>query len=267
MLENAGFAFPEGIIFEDLAAVFPLFLSAKKVGRVHEKLYYYIKGRKGGTMSTFDQRHMQILDALKIVDEKFIEKGAFEKFQEILLFFHIRHIQARFDEMEKYGDFSFEKEFRERSETLLDAYFPGWKESKAYQERKKNEEAEEETDEETDEKTIEEMPEKEENINKPAPKKIRKAQVFEEIMAEKPVQKGLVLIESYHGNDCIETGYYMAKALSASDSYEVCVVAADAAKQKQFEETDVISIAETACPSFSSNCFCFASSAATTQTS
>ena len=80
------------------------------------------------------------------------------------------------------------------------------------------------------------MPEKEENINKPAPKKIRKAQVFEEIMAEKPVQKGLVLIESYHGNDCIETGYYMAKALSASDSYEVCVVAADAAKQKQFEE-------------------------------
>lgn len=236
LLENAGFAFPEGIIFEDLAAVFPLFLSAKKVGRVHEKLYYYIKGRKGGTMSTFDQRHMQILDALKIVDEKFIEKGAFEKFQEILLFFHIRHIQARFDEMEKYGDFSFEKEFRERSETLLDAYFPGWKESKAYQERKKNEEAEEETDEETDEKTIEEMPEKEENINKPAPKKIRKAQVFEEIMAEKPVQKGLVLIESYHGNDCIETGYYMAKALSASDSYEVCVVAADAAKQKQFEE-------------------------------
>lgn len=145
--------FRKGIIFEDLAAVFPLFLSAKKVGRVHEKLYYYIKGRKGGTMSTFDQRHMQILDALKIVDEKFIEKGAFEKFQEILLFFHIRHIQARFDEMEKYGDFSFEKEFRERSETLLDAYFPGWKESKAYQERKKNEEAEEETDE----KTIEEM--------------------------------------------------------------------------------------------------------------
>lgn len=163
---------------------------------------------------------MQILDALKIVDEKFIEKGAFEKFQEILLFFHIRHIQARFDEMKKYGDFSFEKEFRMRSEALLDAYFPGWKESKAYQERKKNEEAEEETVE----KTIEEMPEKEENINKPAPKKIRKAQVFEEIMAEKPVQKGLVLIESYHGNDCIETGYYMAKALSASDSYEVCVV-------------------------------------------
>ena len=103
-------------------------------------------------MSTFDQRHMQILDALKIVDEKFIEKGAIEKFQDILLFFHIRHIQARFDEMEKYGDFSFEKEFRERSETLFDAYFPGWKESKAYQERKKNEEAEEETDEETDEK-------------------------------------------------------------------------------------------------------------------
>ena len=232
LLENAGFAFPEGIIFEDLAAVFPLFLSAKKVGRVHEKLYYYIKGRKGGTMSTFDQRHMQILDALKIVDEKFIEKGAFEKFQEILLFFHIRHIQARFDEMEKYGDFSFEKEFRERSEALLDAYFPGWKESKAYQDRKKNEEAEEEAAE----KTIEEMPEQEENSGKPAPKKIRKAQVFEEIMAEKPVQKGLVLIESYHGNDCIETGYYMAKALSASDSYEVCVVAADAAKQKQFEE-------------------------------
>lgn len=247
LLENAGFAFPEGIIFEDLAAVFPLFLSAKKVGRVHEKLYYYIKGRKGGTMSTFDQRHMQILDALKIVDEKFMEKGAFEKFKEILLFFHIRHIQARFDEMEKYGDFSFEKEFRERSEALLDTYFPGWKESEAYQDRKKEEEAEEDVVEKEIEETTEE-----ENSSKAKPKKIRKAQVFEEILLEKPVQKGLVLIESYHGNDCIETGYYMAKALSASDTYDVWVVAADAEKQKKFEEKlgQSVSVIDIASPEY-----------------
>ena len=139
---------------------------------------------------------MQILDALKIVDEKFMEKGAFEKFKEILLFFHIRHIQARFDEMEKYGDFSFEKEFRERSEALLDTYFPGWKESEAYQDRKKEEEAEEDVVEKEIEETTEE-----ENSSKAKPKKIRKAQVFEEILLEKPVQKGLVLIESYHGID------------------------------------------------------------------
>lgn len=236
LLENAGFSFPEGIIFEDLAAVFPLFLSAKKVGRVHEKLYYYIKGRKGGTMSTFDQRHMQILDALKIVDEKFMEKGAFEKFKEILLFFHIRHIRARFEEMEKFGDFSFESEFRERSERLLDTYFPGWKESNVYQNKEKTADVEEKGDEEEIGERVETEKTSENAESKKAPKKIRKAQVFEETVSEKPIQKGLVLIESYHGNDCIGTGYYMAKALGTSESYEVCVVAADEEKQKDFEQ-------------------------------
>ena len=244
LLEQADFAFPEGIIFEDLAAVYPLFLSAKKVGRVHEKLYYYIKGRKGGTMSTFDQRHMQILDALKIVDEKFTEKDAFEKFKEILLFFHIRHIQARFDEMEKKKDFSFEEEFRERAEKLLDTYFPGWKETKLYKDKELSVQEAEEG--EIEGKSVDEQ----EKTGKSTAKKIRKAELFDRLIQEKPIRKGQILIESYHGIDCIETGYFIAKALGKSGNYKIYVAAADAVKKEQFTQKlgDGITVVEISDP-------------------
>lgn len=235
LLKETGFAFPEGIIFEDLAAIFPLFLEAKKVGRVHEKLYYYIKGRKGGTMSTFNRKHMQILDALQIVDEKFKDKGAFETFRDILLFFHLRHIQARFDEMQEFQDTSFEEEFRQRADELMNRYFPGWKESECYRHFKQDK-VEEGKAEESKE-TLEEIELEEKSISqKPKEKKVRKAQLFEDYLETRPLEKGLVLIESYHGNDCIETGYYFARALSKEKKYQVCVVAAEEAKKEKFQQ-------------------------------
>ena len=109
------------MIFEDLCAVLPLFLDAKKVGRVHAKLYYYMKGRKGGTLSTYDERHGQIIDVLQIVNDVYRHRGEFEHFYDTLLFFNIRHIFARFDEMEHYLNHSLRKEFSERAFALLKA--------------------------------------------------------------------------------------------------------------------------------------------------
>lgn len=86
LLERSGFSFRKGIIFEDLCAIFPLFMDARKVGRVHEKLYYYIKGRKGGTISTFNEKHGQIIDALQIMNDAYQHRGMFERFYDTLLF-------------------------------------------------------------------------------------------------------------------------------------------------------------------------------------
>ena len=118
LLERSGFSFRKGIIFEDLCAIFPLFMDARKVGRVHEKLYYYIKGRKGGTISTFNEKHGQIIDALQIMNDAYQHRGMFEQFYDTLLFFNLRHIYARFDEMHNYDDIIFKREFKKRAFAL-----------------------------------------------------------------------------------------------------------------------------------------------------
>lgn len=241
LLEETGFQFKKGMIFEDLCAVFPLFLDAKKVGRVHEKLYYYIKGRKGGTISTFNEKHGQIIDALQIMNDAYLERGKFEMFYDTLLFFNIRHIYARFDEMVNYDNESFKVEFKERAFSLLDRYFPGWKQSEVYAdfEAGKTGEIDEEMAEEAE---IEEIPEGESQVKngktpgKTAKRGKKRSEIFEEYLSEGILEKNLVLIECYHGNDVRGAGYYIGRILSQEGSCHVCVAAADRAKVDKFKE-------------------------------
>lgn len=235
LLERSGFRFQKGIIFEDLCAVFPLFMDAKKVGRVHEKLYYYIKGRKGGTISTFNEKHGQIIDALQIMNDAYLEKGMFEKFYDILLFFNIRHIYARFDEMEKYENEQFKQEFAARAHEILDQYFPGWRDSKEYAdycEHGSREPGEEEEAEQEDE-VPEEKPVKKFRHQKKAKKR---SEIFDQLVADKQLEKNTVLIECYHGNDVRGAGYYIGKMLSGEGGYRIYVAAADAGKAKKFQK-------------------------------
>ncbi|MCM1244847.1 MAG: bifunctional glycosyltransferase family 2 protein/CDP-glycerol:glycerophosphate glycerophosphotransferase [Roseburia sp.] len=235
LLERSGFHFQKGIIFEDLCAVFPLFMDAKKVGRVHEKLYYYIKGRKGGTISTFNEKHGQIIDALKIMNDAYLEKGKFETFYDILLFFNIRHIYARFDEMEKYENEEFKREFTERAYALLDKYFPGWRESKEYADYCEHGSVES-VEEEVTEEENEEPQEKAAPRSKHGKKAKKRSEIFDQLVAEKQLEKNTVLIECYHGNDVRGAGYYIGKMLAAEGGYRIYVAAADAEKIKKFRK-------------------------------
>lgn len=235
LLERSGFHFQKGIIFEDLCAVFPLFMDARKVGRVHEKLYYYIKGRKGGTISTFNERHGQIIDALQIMNEAYLEKGMFEKFYDILLFFNIRHIYARFDEMKKYENEQFKQQFTARAYALLDKYFPGWRDSKEYAdfcEHGLREQGEEDETEQQDE-VPEEKPVKKSGRGKKAKKR---SEIFDQLVAEKQIEKNTVLIECYHGNDVRGAGYHIGRMLSEEGGYRIYVAVADADKEKKFRK-------------------------------
>lgn len=241
LLERTSFAFRKGMIFEDLCAVFPLFMDAKKVGRVHEKLYYYIKGRKGGTISTFTEKHGQIIDALEIMNDAYRERGLFTQFYDTLLFFNLRHIFARFDEMKTYDDIIFKREFKKRAFAHLDRYFSGWKESEEY--RALEEEKEEHTDAMTQElveepvaETVGEQPVQESKAVKKATGKKRRAVTYEEYWMGQKVDKKKVLIECYRGSDVRGMGYYIAKDLAEHSDFEVYLVGADADKIRRFEE-------------------------------
>lgn len=253
LLDRAGFEFPEGMIFEDLCAVIPLFLDAKKVGRVHEKLYYYMKGRKGGTLSTFDERHGQIVDVLQRVNDTYRIRGEFNHFYDTLLFFNIRHIFARFDEMENYSGASFKKKFKKRAYALLDEYFPGWKESQEFAALQSGDPAEisGEKEEAADTAAPEETDGNEKKRVKKAAKPSsaaeqpkagtavkKRSELFEEFLAEKKVKKGTVLIKCYHGNDIRGACYYIGKMLADDKEvdYTVYVAAMDAERVEKFEE-------------------------------
>ena len=247
LLDRAGFQFPEGMIFEDLCAVLPLFLDAKKVGRVHAKLYYYMKGRKGGTLSTYDERHGQIIDVLQIVNDVYRHRGEFEHFYDTLLFFNIRHIFARFDEMEHYRNHSFRKEFSERAFALLDAYFPGWQESEAYEELRGRDENDGDSiqadaaDGKKSKKAVEKPgkggPGKSKTgAKKPGAEEKKRSELFEELLAQRKVEKGTVLIKCFHGNDIRGACYYIGKMLAADKEggYKVYVAAMDAERVEKF---------------------------------
>ncbi len=242
LLERSGFQFAKGIIFEDLCAVFPLFLHAKKVGRVHEKLYYYIRGRKGGTISTFDERHAQIIDSLHIMNEAFRVEGKFEEFYDILLFFNIRHIYARFHEMEQYRDESFKDVFQERAFRHLDQYFPGWRESEEWKQFETGSDAVWEDDgeetnsggTESEETQSSSLADGKTGRQKENPgRKKKRSEIFEQMVQEKKLEKGTALVECYHGNDLRGCGYFLAQALMEA-GYRVYVSAADSAKAEQF---------------------------------
>lgn len=252
LLDRTGFQFPEGMIFEDLCAVLPLFLDVKKVGRVHEKLYYYMKGRKGGTLSTFNERHGQIVDALQRVNDVYRERGEFERFYDTLLFFNIRHIFARFDEMENYQNTSFKKKFTKRAYELLDGYFPSWRVSEEFAAFQSG--ALQEGSGEKEEADIM-APEEDDAASKKRSRKAgrtaagagksnskdgakKRSELFEEFVSEKKVKKGAVLIKCYHGNDIRGACYYIGKLLAEDKrfDYTVYVAAMDSERVQKFEE-------------------------------
>ncbi len=253
LLERSNFSFRKGIIFEDLCAIFPLFMDAKKVGRVHEKLYYYIKGRKGGTISTFNEKHGQIIDALQIMNDAYQQRGMFERFYDTLLFFNLRHIYARFDEMQNYDDIIFKREFKKRAFVLLDQYFPGWRDTEEYaaleigegKEGKKAEKTvERKAEKHADKKLSNKENRKTEATSVTPPqeetksiKKKRRSEQYEELVAEREIDKTTVLVECYHGNDLRGMGYYIAMDLAEHPEYKVYVAAADLEKVCAFSQT------------------------------
>lgn len=235
LLERSGFSFRKGIIFEDLCAIFPLFMDAKKVGRVHEKLYYYIKGRKGGTISTFNEKHGQIIDALQIMNDAYQQRGMFERFYDTLLFFNLRHIYARFDEMQNYDDIIFKREFKKRAFALLDQYFPGWRDTEEYASLDTSEGKEGMKAEKTAEEKAEKNADK--KVSKKEYKKKKRSERYEELTAERDIEKTTVLVECYHGNDLRGMGYYIAMDLAEHPEYKVYVAAADLGKVCSFSQT------------------------------
>ena len=92
--------FPEGLLFEDLATVYPLFARANRIEKVDEFLYFYRRARVGSTMSSYGRHFEQLPRALEIMYERFSAAGPFKVLREPILEVAVVHLL-----LGRYADF------------------------------------------------------------------------------------------------------------------------------------------------------------------
>ena len=137
--------------------------------------------------------------------------------------------------------------------TLLDHYFPGWRDTEEYaaletDEGKEGKKADKAVEKKA-EKKADRKADKEENKKTEVPsvtppreetksiKKKKRSERYEELAEEREIDKTTVLVECYHGNDLRGMGYYIAMDLAEHPEYKVYVAAADLEKVCAFSQT------------------------------
>jgi glycosyltransferase involved in cell wall biosynthesis len=130
--EHEAAYFPKGLLFEDIAVVYPLLLKANKISKVDEALYYYTTNRRNSTTATFSKKRLDIIKTLSSMNDFFRKNDCFERFYEELVFLNIRHIYYRILEFFSYSNRKKQRAFLKASFGHLDKSFPDWKKHKLF---------------------------------------------------------------------------------------------------------------------------------------
>lgn len=123
---KTGIRFPKGKIYEDIATIYPLMLHANRISKVDEALYYYILQREGAITATFSEKILQMYASLSIMNDHYIEEGAFEEFKEVLGFINLKHTILRFRDFASYSDRKLQFKMVKEGFAHLDRYFDDW---------------------------------------------------------------------------------------------------------------------------------------------
>lgn len=132
LFEKTGILFPKGMIYEDIATIYPLMMYAKRISKVDEALYYYILKREGAITATFSPKILQMYDALARMNDLYIKAGRFEEFKEVLGFINLKHTILRFRDFTLYNDHKLQRVMVKRGMSQLHNYFPDWRKNKTF---------------------------------------------------------------------------------------------------------------------------------------
>lgn len=128
LFDRTGIRYPKGLLFEDISTTYPLFLSANKISKVNEPLYFYILKRAGSITATYSPKLIQVIDSLAILNNYYKNNKYFISFEKELLFINLKHIYNRLFEYKEYKNKEFQYRFLEKSFQHLNKYFPQWRE-------------------------------------------------------------------------------------------------------------------------------------------
>lgn len=127
LFEETKILFPKGMIYEDIATIYPLMMYAKRIAKVDEGLYYYVLKREGAITATFGPTILQMYDALARMNDLYLEVGKFKQFKEVLGFINLKHTILRFRDFTQYNDRKLQKKMLRLGFTQLYEYFPDWR--------------------------------------------------------------------------------------------------------------------------------------------
>ncbi len=132
LFTTTGISFPEGRDFEDLATAYRLTGEASRIEKVSEVVYHYRQGLPSSIMAACDERYLEIVPALVVTNEHFIERGRFDELRgqlEAINFIHL--IGGRLDDVLRFGNGRLRGQFLDAAFAHMDGYFPGWRRSPA----------------------------------------------------------------------------------------------------------------------------------------
>lgn len=128
------FAFPEGMIHEDMAILSAAVLYTDKISFVDEVLYNY-RQRENSVLhqSGWNPHSLDIFKALRILYEKFREAGALEKYRDESEYFFVWNLL-----IDSAKDFYGHKEGKvgqEQTRVMLKKFFPKWHKNRYLREK------------------------------------------------------------------------------------------------------------------------------------
>lgn len=127
LFEKTNILFPKGLLYEDIATVYPLMMYANKIAKVDEPLVYYILKREGAITATFNDKILQMYDALRRMNDLYLDGDKFEDFKTSLGFINIKHTILRFRDFTLYNDRKLQRKMVKEGFRLLNTYFPDWR--------------------------------------------------------------------------------------------------------------------------------------------
>lgn len=132
LFERTGIRFPKGLIYEDIATIYPLMMYANRISKVDEALVYYILKREGAITATFSKNILQMYKALARMNDLYIESGKFDEFKEVLGFINLKHTILRFRDFTLYNDHKLQREMVKEGFHQLHTYFPDWRSNETF---------------------------------------------------------------------------------------------------------------------------------------
>lgn len=129
---RTGILFPKGLIYEDIATIYPLMMYANRISKVDEALYYYILKREGAITATFSDKILQMYQALARMNDLYKKAGTFEQYKEVLGFINLKHTILRFRDFTSYNDHALQREMVGVGFRQLHMYFPDWRNNEEF---------------------------------------------------------------------------------------------------------------------------------------
>ncbi len=125
-------------IYEDLVFTYKLFLTANKISKVYEPLYFYIVTRENSLTHKFSEKRFDIFKAFQSLIDFMKKTNCFEEFKNEILYILLKHIYVVLEQDVSKETIKLKKKYLKETFKYLNKNFKNWKRNVYFQQLNKN---------------------------------------------------------------------------------------------------------------------------------